>query len=332
MIHPFSQISRRHFFRLCSAGAAGLSLGKVCHRGEIRAGLDIGTSSICVAVGKSWPDGRLHILGLGEAPSRGILRHGVADLKEAESCINEALVKAERASGVVIRRLVLGVVGTKLSSHPDDGGWDRILSMEEPCHLVDAGDGLLRALKLDGQGGPPASVTIVAGAGSRIQAVRSCLVSAGVEIECPVLAPAATASLVLDPEQRRLGALLMDIGEGTTDYAVYAGGKLLVADCIARGLEDMDFDESIESTFRFIRYRLQARHIRIPSLHGGVHLVGGGSLQPRVIQAARQVFGLQTKAGTASDLHRFTSRSPVSPRHLAAAGLIHWQPQPRLHA
>lgn len=324
MPSPLPHPTRRDFLRLCAATATGVTLITPRPR-VISVGLDIGTSKTCAAVGGSLADGRLRIFGIGQAPSKGIDHYGVVDSKGVAACVCEALVKAQDASAVLIRRVVLGVVGTKIAPYPDGPSWERMLSWEQPCY-TEGGNGILRPVNLEECQATP-GMNVVAGAGDRIQAISRCLHDLGVEIEHCTLAPVATASLVLAPEQQRQGALVIDIGAGVTDYAVYAGGKLIHADALARGLEKMEHDSAISSTFRFIRYRLESRGIKIASLSAGVHLAGGGALQNRVSHCAGEVFGRNVRVATVKGLLWPSGAQYVGPPHFSALGLVKWHQQ-----
>src|ERR1700737_4715963 len=78
---------------------------------DLMVGLEIGTSKICVVVGESRPDGTLKILGVGQAPSRGVRKGEIVDFETAMKCVHEAVVDAEQKSDVMIRSVYVGVAG-----------------------------------------------------------------------------------------------------------------------------------------------------------------------------------------------------------------------------
>ena len=78
---------------------------------DLMVGLEIGTSKICVVVGESRPDGTTKILGVGQAPSRGVRKGEIADPPTAEEDIRQAIVEAEQMADVEIRSVYLGVTG-----------------------------------------------------------------------------------------------------------------------------------------------------------------------------------------------------------------------------
>src|SRR2546430_12113113 len=84
--------------------------------GDLIVGLEIGTSKICVVVGETRPDGTLKILGVGQAPSRGVRKGEIVDFETAMKCVHEAVVDAEQKSDVMIRSVYVAVAGGHIQS------------------------------------------------------------------------------------------------------------------------------------------------------------------------------------------------------------------------
>ena len=84
-------------------------------------GLEIGTSKICVVVGEGRPDGTIKILGVGQAPSRGVRKGEIVDFETAMKCVHEAVVDAETKSDVMIRSVYVGVAGSHIQSFNNRG-------------------------------------------------------------------------------------------------------------------------------------------------------------------------------------------------------------------
>src|ERR1700730_17349979 len=89
--------------------------------GDLIVGLEIGTSKICVVVGETRPDGTLKILGVGQAPSRGVRKGEIVDFETAMKCVHEAVVDAEQKSDVMIRSVYVGVAGGHIQSFNNRG-------------------------------------------------------------------------------------------------------------------------------------------------------------------------------------------------------------------
>src|SRR5207244_11214777 len=83
---------------------------------DLMVGLEIGTSKICVVVGEARPDGTIKLLGVGQAPSRGVRKGEIVDFETAMKCVHEAVVDAEQKSDVMIRSVYVCVAGAHIQS------------------------------------------------------------------------------------------------------------------------------------------------------------------------------------------------------------------------
>src|SRR6185503_4255328 len=88
---------------------------------QIVVGLEIGTSKICTVVGEIKRDGAVQILGVGEAPSRGVRKGEIVDMDTCGKCIREAIADAEDKSDVMIKNVYLGVSGAHITSFNNRG-------------------------------------------------------------------------------------------------------------------------------------------------------------------------------------------------------------------
>ena len=88
---------------------------------QIVVGLEIGTSKVCAVVGDIKADGTVKILGVGEAPSRGVRKGEIVDFETAGKCVREALVDAEEKSDVMIGSVYLSVTGAHITSFNNRG-------------------------------------------------------------------------------------------------------------------------------------------------------------------------------------------------------------------
>ena len=88
---------------------------------DLMVGLEIGTSKICVVVGEGKPDGTIKILGVGQAPSRGVRKGEIVDFETAMKCVHEAVVDAEEKSDVMIRSVYVGITGAHIQSFNNRG-------------------------------------------------------------------------------------------------------------------------------------------------------------------------------------------------------------------
>jgi cell division protein FtsA len=235
----------------------------MARRTKIHVGLEIGTSKTCIVVGEVKPDSAVKILGIGVTKSAGVRRGELSDFLQARACLKDALSKAEDASDVEIGSVFLSVTGSHLQGVNNRGTFrlpdnqHNILPehLEEACNI--ARDvpyppdhvclhTIIRNYRVDGleQSASPiglfaktveADFHIVHGIGNRIQNSIKLVRECPLEVDDIVFAPIATAQMALDREQRLRGALLIDIGGGTTDYALYLDGAIAASGCIPVG-------------------------------------------------------------------------------------------------
>jgi cell division protein FtsA len=240
---------------------------------NILVGLEIGTSKVCVVVAEMKRDGTLQILGVGEAPSRGVRKGEIVDIETCGKCVREAIGDAEDKSDVMIKNVYLGITGSHIQSFnnrgthtlPDDR--DRIDG--DDCARVEAAaqaapipaqnmfvHTILQHYYVDGQDGVlnpenmfgrklEADYHIVHGNANRIKNSIQCLCDLDLEIEDIIFTPYAAAQAVLTQSQKNSGALMVDIGGGSTDYAVYSAGALKQSGCLGVGGDHITNDLSL---------------------------------------------------------------------------------------
>jgi cell division protein FtsA len=223
-------------------------------RAETITGLDIGTTKTCAIIATTGPDG-LEIIGVGEAPSLGMRKGVVTDLEETVKSIEVATERAERMAGLHVSHVYVGVTGEHVSSTNNHAvvavaGEGREVVASDIRRVVDASKiinlatdrqiihALPRHFTIDGQDGvaDPIGMSggrlevdthIVTGGTTFITNVLKCVSRAGLEPLGIVFEPLASSAATLLPEEKHIGVVLLDIGGGTTDIAVYAGGGLV---------------------------------------------------------------------------------------------------------
>jgi len=242
-------------------------------RDHILVGLEIGTSKICVVVGESKSDGSIKILGVGQAPSRGVRKGEIVDFDTAQKCVHEALVDAEEKSDVMIQSVYLGVTGAHIASFNNRG---MVAIPEEQEEITDADCDSVRASArdvnipsqnmfihsilqhyyVDGQEGVlnpvgmmghklEADFHIIHGIGTRVKNAVRCVKEIPLEVEDVVLNPLAAAQVVLNQHQKNLGALAIDIGGGTSDYLMYVDGAVRQSGSLGIGGDHITNDISM---------------------------------------------------------------------------------------
>jgi len=230
---------------------------------KIHVGLEIGTSKTCMVVGEIKADSAVKILGIGVTKTAGVRKGEIYDFSQARACLKDALAKAEDASDVEIGSVYLAVTGAHIQGINHRGTFR--LPDNEPIvtaqHVEEARTiarevpiphdhvyihPIVRNYQLDGleHSSSPvglygktveADFHIIHGIGTRIQNSIKLVREIPMEVDDIVFSPIATAQMALEREHRERGALVIDIGGGTTDYALYLNGAITAAGCIPVG-------------------------------------------------------------------------------------------------
>ena len=241
--------------------------------GDLIVGLEIGTSKICVVVGETRPDGTLKILGVGQAPSRGVRKGEIVDFETAMKCVHEAVVDAEQKSDVMIRSVFVAVAGGHIQGFNNRGcvtlpedrdeiddqdvedvkvnarevsipAQNAFLHSIIQHYHVGGQDGVLNPVGMLGQK-LEADFHIIHGVRTRIQNTIRCVKELPLEVEDVVFSALASAQVVLTQHQKNLGALVVDIGGGTTDYILYVDGAIKQSGVLAVGGDHITNDISM---------------------------------------------------------------------------------------
>lgn len=215
----------------------------------IYVGLDIGTTKIVVMVGRKNEYGKLEILGLGKTESVGVSRGQVVNIDKTVQSIKTALEEAEAKTGYKITRVNVGIAGQHIKSIQHHGIKTRnladteitqgdidaliddmyklaMLPGEEIIHvipqeyMVDSESGIREPIGMCGRR-LEANFHIITGAIGAINNLIKCVKKAGLEVGELTLEPLASADAVLSQEEKEAGVVLVDIGGGTTDIAIF---------------------------------------------------------------------------------------------------------------
>jgi len=242
-------------------------------RSDILVGVEVGTSKVCCVVGESGREGSLRILGVGLAPSRGVRKGEIVDLAIATECVHDAISDAETNSDAEIGSVSVAVTGSHVRSFNSRGAIlipaDRFEIDDEDVqevavkarevniptenfflhsliqhYYVDGQEGVLNPLGMVGRK-LEADFHIVHGVKTRLQNTLRCIREAGVQIDEVVVNSLATAQGVLDQHQKDLGALVIDIGGGVTDFIVYENGAVHYSGVLAVGGDHISNDISL---------------------------------------------------------------------------------------
>lgn len=276
-------------------------------KNNLTVGLDIGTYKVCAVVGEMGEHG-VEIVGLGTHPSHGLRKGVVINIESTVNSIKRAIEEAEIMAGCEIHTAFTGIAGGHIKGFNSHGvvavknkeiakgdiervmdaakavaiPMDReILHILPQEYLIDDQDGIKEPLGMSGVR-LEAKVHIVTGAVTSAQNIIKCCNRTGLNVADFVLEPLASSEAVLTPEEKELGVVLVDIGGGTTDIALFqdgavkntavlsVGGNHLTND-IAKGLHTPIAEaERIKQRYGYARVAMAAKdeNVEVPSMGG----------------------------------------------------------------
>lgn len=237
---------------------------------RIHVGLEIGTTKTVMVVAEVKPDGSVKILGVGEGRSAGVRKGEIADFLQVKACVKAALLEAEDASDVEINSVFLAVTGSHIQGLNNVGTFrlpdnEKEVSSEHVDEVKEiAADlqlppehvylhNLVRHFNLDGQqhANSPvgligrtleADFHIVHGMETRIQNSIKCVRETPLDVDDVVFAPVASAQIALTKSRKEAGAMVIDVGGGTTDYILYLDGAIAASGCVPVGGDHISND------------------------------------------------------------------------------------------
>lgn len=237
---------------------------------SIIVGLEVGTSKVCAVVGECAPEGSLNIIGLGQSRSRGVRKGEIVDPPVAEEDIRQAIVEAEQMADVEIRSVFLGVTGGHVRGFNNRGvhpvvSADREITEEDVQDVIKnaktinlpAQNHVIHAIRQhflvndqDGITNPvgmlaarvEVDVHVIHGNLNRLQNAIRTVKGLQIEVDDIVFTGLASSLAVLTTSEKELGALVIDIGGGTTEYVVYADGIIKHTGVLAVGGDHVSND------------------------------------------------------------------------------------------
>lgn len=242
------------------------------YRSKIIAGVDVGTGKVTVLLGEIVEGRSLNVIGMGQSSSKGMLKGDIVDFHEASDCVHAAINAAEQQAGVRIDGVYLSLSGSSVEGHPTEAslniaGADRRVTRDDVEQVSKLAQGrelpenravihhLRRPYKLDGRvvASPvglegdrlEVSFWTIHGDARKISDQIHIVNGYNLHVDDIVLASLATSAAVLTPDEKMLGALVIDIGKGTTDYALFADGRCMTAGSLPIGGDHISNDLSI---------------------------------------------------------------------------------------
>ncbi|ACF13306.1 cell division protein FtsA [Chloroherpeton thalassium ATCC 35110] len=259
-------------------------------RGKIVVGLDIGTTKVCAVVAEKDEFGKMNILGMGRSNSEGLQRATVININKTVDAIKEAVSEAEHTSSIKIKGVNVGISGEHVQfvrgnaevsinplgivNHADVLRFvekakknlkyidiDREIIHAIPQEfIVDDQEGVLDPIGMAGIS-MKGSVYVVVGMKMRIRNIEHCIAHAGLEIKAMTFEPIASGLAVIKESERKSGVVVIDIGGGTTDIAIYSRGVIRHSGVIKVAAVDVTNDVAIGlKTLHEIAEDLKVKH------------------------------------------------------------------------
>jgi cell division protein FtsA len=219
---------------------------------DLIVGLDIGTSKVVAVVAELQADGRFDVIGMGQHESKGLKKGVVVNIETTVASIQRALEEAELMADCKIRDVYTGIAGSHIKSFNSSGmvaikdkevtstdvarvietakavsipGDQQMLHVLTQEFIVDGQEDVREPLGMSGMR-LEVKVHIVTGAVSAAQNIVKCVRRCGLEVQDLILQPLASSLATLTDDEKELGVVLVDVGGGTTDIAIFTGGAI----------------------------------------------------------------------------------------------------------
>lgn len=239
--------------------------------GKFVVGIDVGTSKVTTLIAKV--DEAINVLGVSEIKASGIKKGQIVDIEDAVSVINNSLEAAERMAGYSVSRIVASIGGGHIESQNSRGvvavsrpegeiaqnDIDRVIDAAKAVSMPSTRDIihiLPRNYIVDGQEGikDPVGMTgvrlevdthIISASSISLRNLEKALSEVGVDVASIVFSGYASSLAVLSDTEKELGVVLIDMGAGTTDIAVYVDGSISYSSVLPIGARHITNDLAI---------------------------------------------------------------------------------------
>ena len=228
--------------------------------GEVIVGLDIGTTKVAAVIGEVTSSG-IDVIGVGTSPSEGLRQGVVVNIEATTNSIAAAIQEAEQMAAVDVQSVYVGIAGGHIRGFTSLGQVsmrNREVTEADVARVIEQAKAVNIPLDrqiihtvpleymIDGQGQirDPIGMSgvrmevrahIITAALTSVQNIVKCCNRAGLDVVEVVLEPIASANAVLHDDERDLGVVLIDMGGGTTDLAIYSEGSNIYTSVIVMG-------------------------------------------------------------------------------------------------
>ena len=248
-----------------------LEIEETRESGELVAGLDIGTTKICVVIAEVFDDDRVDVIGVGTAASSGMKKGVVVNIESTVKAIRKAIDSASDMAGCDIETVYVGIAGNHIKGFNSPGiiainnqqirqkeidaviqaaqtvkisDNQQIIHVLPQEYMVDDHTGIQNPLGMTGVRLVTNVHVVTADVTSLHNLVTSCN-RAGLNVAEIVLESVASSHTVLGRDEMELGVALLDIGGGTTDLAVFCNGTIKHTWELALGGNNLTSDLSV---------------------------------------------------------------------------------------
>lgn len=240
---------------------------------KIISAIDVGSSKITTLIATFFKEEKLSVIGVSTTQSRGMRKGQIVDIEETVAAISESVDAAERMAGVSIGSAFVSIGGAHIQSQNSKG----VVAVSQPEGEISDADVVrviqaARAVSLpssreilhilprdfivDGQEGikDPVGMTgvrlevetqIVTGSSTAVRNLVKCINEVGIEIDSVIYSGLASSEAVLSSTEKELGVVLVDMGAGTTDLAVWIDGALSFSSVLPVGARNVTNDIAV---------------------------------------------------------------------------------------
>lgn len=247
--------------------------------GQVITAIDIGTTKICVIITQINEENKLEVKGIGTSKSDGMINGIVVDIMKASKSMSDSINEAEEMATIKAKNIYVGIAGEHIKSQNTIGRIS-LTSGTHPCDIdqqhvenvisnsknnvkiqqgnerleiihaipqyfkIDDQDGIMNPVNMSGFN-LSAHVHIVMADINALRNINKCIEIAGYKVEETYLEPIASSHAVLDDVEKELGSIIIDIGGGTTDIAIFYKDSIRFSAVLPIGGKNITHDLSV---------------------------------------------------------------------------------------
>ncbi len=241
--------------------------------GDIIVGVDIGTSKVCTLIGQVNKTNQIDVLGYGSAPCSGVRKGIIVDIESTAQAIRQAAEQAEQMAGLTVNSVYVNITGSNISMLRSKGMVDipsnqseinytdiervlkavqdievtpdkKIIDIIPYQYIINGYDQIVDPIGMIGST-LEIDCQIVSGSMTSVQNLVRSVEKAGYYVDGIVPEAIAASEVMLIPDEKELGVLLLDTGAGITDISIFKGKRLIFYDSIPIGGEHITNDIAI---------------------------------------------------------------------------------------